>query len=279
MSCVIHVLQQAESLLLERGIDSPRLSSQLLLAKVLHLSRLDLLLAKEQPLSSAQLQSFNSLLDRRLKGEPVAYLLGTKEFFGLQFLVDSRVLIPRPETEEMIEHLQKLLPPEASFVFADLGTGSGALAVTLASLFPRCCGLAVDISLNALDVARANALLHDTSSRLLFVNTDFLTSFTQESLDLIVTNPPYITEDEYATLSPEVSGFEPRLALVSGPDGLECLRRIELRARAVLKPGGYLFAEIGWLQGPGSRDLFHSWTECTVLHDLSGKDRILCARK
>ena len=279
MSCVIHALQQAESLLLERGIDSPRLSSQLLLAKVLHLSRLDLLLAKERILSSAQLTSFKRLLDRRLAGEPVAYLLGMKEFFGLQFQVDSRVLIPRPETEEMIEHLQRQLDHDASFVFADLGTGSGALAVTIARFFPHSRGLAVDISPEALEVARANARLHDVASRLLFVNTDFLTPFLPGTLDLIVTNPPYVTEDEYATLSPEVSGFEPRLALVSGPDGLECLRTIEGSARAVLQPGGHLFAEIGWLQGPGARDLFRSWTACTVLQDLSGKDRILCARK
>ena len=279
MPSVIQILQQAESLLLERRVDSPRLSAQLLLANVLHLSRLDLLFAKDQILSSAQVQSFNCLLDRRLTGEPVAYLLGTKEFFGLSFSVDSRVLIPRPETEEMIEHLQKLFATDTSFSFADLGTGSGALAVTIASLFPRSRGLAIDISLEALDVARTNALQHNAASRLLFVNADFLAPFKSETLDLIVTNPPYVTEDEYAALSHEVAGFEPRLALVSGPKGLECLQSIERCARMVLKPGGRFFAEIGYLQGPDARELFCSWSACTVLRDLSGKERIVSAVK
>ncbi len=277
MCRALHVLHKAELLLEDKGIDSPRLSAQLLLAHVLDLSRLDLLLAMDTQVSPDQLRRFEALIKRRRAGEPVAYLLGTKEFFGLDFSVDSHVLIPRPETEEMIEHLQELFPADASFVFADLGTGSGVLAVTLATLFPRSRGLAVDISSSALDVARANACAHAVTSRLLFLHADFLAPFRSGTLDLIVTNPPYVTENEYAALSHEVAAFEPRQALVSGPQGLECLQAIESRARTVLKSGGILLAEIGWLQGADAQELFHSWAHTAILQDLSGRDRILSA--
>ena len=277
MSQALHVLQKAESLLQDAGIDSPRLSAQLLLAHVLTLSRLDLLLAMDTIVPPDRLRVFDDLIERRRLGEPVAYLLGTKEFFGLDFSVDASVLIPRPETEEMIEHLQGIFSPDASFVFADLGTGSGVLAVTLATLFPRSSGLAVDISSAALGVARANAGAHNTSPRLLCMQADFLTPFRSASLDLIVTNPPYVTEEEYAALSHEVAGFEPRQALVSGPQGLECLQAIESCARTVLKPGGVFLAEIGWLQGADARALFGSWAQCSIVKDLSGKDRIVSA--
>ncbi|GAU08390.1 peptide chain release factor N(5)-glutamine methyltransferase [Desulfoplanes formicivorans] len=277
MPHVLEILRQAEALLAHHAVDSPRLSAQILLAKVLGLSRLDLMLEPLQEVSSLQRKVFDRLVTRRSRGEPVAYLVGHKEFYGLDFMVDHRVLIPRPETEELVEHLHTTLDPDAAFVFADVGTGSGALAVTLAHLFPRARGVAVDIDAGALDVARHNARKHGVLERLMMVRGDLATSLLPLSLDLVVTNPPYVSDAEYADLSREVAEFEPQKALVAGPDGMDCLRRIEAQARTVLKPQGSLWAEMGWKQGGLVSRLFGNWAECTVYKDLGGRDRFVHA--
>jgi release factor glutamine methyltransferase len=277
MPNVLEVLHQAEMMLGRCAVDSPRLSAQILLAKVLGISRLDLLLAPSQKVTPHQLETFDQLIARRSRGEPVAYLVGHKEFYGLDFSVDHRVLIPRPETEEMVEHIQKTLDPALSFVFADVGTGSGVLAVTLAHLFPRARGVAVDIDAGALAVARHNARKNRVLDRLQMVRGDLAAPFSSSCLDVLVTNPPYVTEAEYDRLSPEVARFEPRKALVAGPQGMDCLRCIERQARTVLRPGGVLWAEMGWKQGDMVRKLFASWMTCTVLRDLGGRERFVHA--
>lgn len=277
MPNVLEVLHQAEMMLGRCAVDSPRLSAQILLAKVLGISRLDLLLEPLQEVSSHQRKVFDRLVTRRSRGEPVAYLVGHKEFYGLDFSVDHRVLIPRPETEELVEHLLTTLDPDAAFVFADVGTGSGVLAVTLAHLFPRARGVAVDIDAGALAVARHNARKNKVLDRLLLVRADLATPFVPAGLDVLVTNPPYVTEAEYAQLSPEVAMFEPQKALVAGPDGMDCLRRIEAQGRAALRPGGVLWAEMGWKQGGLVSRLFGNWAECTVYRDLGGRDRFVRA--
>jgi release factor glutamine methyltransferase len=278
MSTVLELLRQAETLLSHHRVDAPRLSAQILLAKVLGISRLDLLLDPTRHVDLRERQAFDVLLERRASGEPVAYLVGSKEFYGLEFQVDSRVLIPRPETEELVEHICREFRATDRLLFADLGTGSGILAVTLAHMLPLARGVAVDIEPGALEIARANALRHGVADRLLMVRGDFLTPFSRSCLDLVVSNPPYVTEAEYAALSPEVAGFEPRLALVAGKDGLDCLRVIEREARRVLRPGGNLWAEIGWMQGKESSELFADWSACRIVKDLGSRDRFVHAR-
>jgi release factor glutamine methyltransferase len=278
MPNVLEILRQAETLLFKNNVDSPRLSAQILLAKVLGISRLELLLDPSRSVEQRDRQAFDLLLDRRAAKEPVAYLVGSKEFYGLDFQVDRRVLIPRPETEEMIEHVCKEFDTRSHFVFADLGTGSGVLAVTLAHLFPQAGGVAVDIASGALQVARLNALRHGVAGRLLMIQGDFLTPFPPSCLDLVVSNPPYVTEEEYAALSTEVAGFEPQRALVAGKEGLDCLRPIEIEARKTLKPGGTLWAEIGWMQGELVRKFFENWSTCQIVKDLGGRDRFVHAR-
>jgi release factor glutamine methyltransferase len=145
-------------------------------------------------------------------------------------------------------------------------------------MLPLARGVAVDIEPGALEIARANALRHGVADRLLMVRGDFLTPFSRSCLDLVVSNPPYVTEAEYAALSPEVAGFEPRLALVAGKDGLDCLRVIEREARRVLRPGGNLWAEIGWMQGKESSELFADWSACRIVKDLGSRDRFVHAR-
>jgi release factor glutamine methyltransferase len=278
MSTVLEILYQAERLLAKHDVDSPRLSAQILLAKVLGVSRLDLMLGSSGTVPTRACQAFNDLIERRATHEPVAYLVGSKEFYGLDFQVDSRVLIPRPETEELVEHVCREFATTDSLAFADLGTGSGILAVTLTHLFPQARCVAVDIESGALEIARSNAFRHGVASRLLMVQADFLTPFTSSCLDFVVSNPPYVTEAEYAVLSSDVAGFEPRRALVGGRDGLDCLRSIEGEARRVLKPGGTLWAEIGWMQGERVGKLFENWSACRIVKDLGGRDRFVHAR-
>lgn len=274
----------AEKELSSAGVDSPRLCAELLAAQAFGLSRLGLIMrAKDKP-SDEQQEAFRALVSRRAKGEPAAYILGEREFFGLPFAVTPAVLIPRPETECIVEEAMRLFPKDAPIRFADFGTGSGALAVTLAHEFPASHGLAVDLSGHALEVARKNARTNAVEDRLEFSCADF-TALQLEpgSLDLIVSNPPYVTEAEYAQLSHEVRGFEPREALVSPDEGLAHLRGLLPVAARALKPGGWLLCEHGSAQGPVALALAQGsgldLDSAETLRDYAGLDRILKLRK
>lgn len=261
-------------------VDSPRLCAELLAGLAFDLSRLELLVrAKDQPGAEA-FARFVSLVDRRAAGEPVAYLLGQKEFFSLNFRLTPDVLIPRPETEHIIEEVQRLFAADAALRFADFGTGSGVLAVTLAHEFRAASGLAVDLSGPALELARRNARTHAVEERLEFCCADFTRlALPPGSLDLVVANPPYVTEAEYAELSPEVRDFEPQTALVSPEEGLWHIRMLLPVAWHALRPGGALLCELG--SGQGLAALKLAQKECSgaaqalILKDYAGLDRIL----
>lgn len=277
------VLAKAEEWLSARAVDGPRLSAQLLLAHALKKDRLALLLDADRPLSEAELAPFRDLVRRRGAGEPVAYILGEWEFYGLPFAVCPDVLVPRPETEGIVDAARAAFPADASLVFADLGTGSGCLAVALADQFPGARGTAVDISEKALAVARANAARNGVAGRVAFLRADFadLAGLEAGTCDLVVSNPPYVTEAEYAGLSREVAGFEPRGALVSGADGLNAVRALLPQARRLLRPGGLLLVEIGYQQGEAARALTEAagFSEVRVLRDLAGHQRIVKASR
>jgi len=265
-------------------VDSPRLSAELLAAKAFGLSRLGLIMQAKDQVEPARLDAFRALVARRGTGEPVAYLLGEKEFFGLAFRVTPDVLIPRPETEGIVEEVQRLFPTEVGLRFADFGTGSGALAVTLAHEFPAAHGLAIDLSSQALRVARQNAATHNVLSRLIFLNADFTRLVLKlSSLDLVVSNPPYVTEDEYCLLSPEVRTFEPQAALVSPEAGLWHLGGLLPVARHALRPGGVLLCELGSGQGAAALELVlncgQGFENARILKDYAGLDRILAAQR
>lgn len=265
-------------------VDSPRLCAELLAAKAFGFSRLGLIVHhKDQP-DEASCRTLKALISRRAAGEPAAYILGEKEFFSLAFCVTSHVLIPRPETECIVEEAQRLFAPQAALRFADLGTGSGALAVTIAHEFSQARGLAVDLSPQALSVAKQNAHTHGVEDRLEFFHADFTTlSLAPDSLDLVVANPPYVTESEYLELSPEVREFEPLTALVSPEQGLWHIRGLLPVAAQALRPGGVLLCELGCDQGAAAlalaKDLCHEFSEITILKDYAGLDRILKAVK
>jgi release factor glutamine methyltransferase len=266
------------------GVDAPRLSAELLAAKALGTTRLGLIMRAKDWFGAEALAVFLALVARRAKGEPVAYLLGEKEFYGLSFRVTPDVLIPRPETECLVEEAQRLFAADAALRFADFGTGSGALAVALAHVFPRARGLAVDLSPEALEVARGNARSNGVEDRLEFRCADFTRlELEPASLDLVVSNPPYVTEAEYAGLSREVREFEPATALVSPDQGLAHIRGLAPVAARALKPGGTLLCEFGSGQGRAVLELFQGLGQLfsfpVVLRDYAGLDRVLRAER
>jgi len=280
---VREILAKSEAYLTGKGVDSPRLSARLLVARALDMDTVGLFLSLDRPLTEQELAAARDLVRRRGNGEPVAYILGEKEFYGLGFTVTPEVLIPRPETELIIDLVEKMFSHSPDIVFADLGAGSGALAVTLTRRLAGAEGAAVDISPGALAVARENAVRHGVKDRLLFVRGDFAQAFKSGSLDLVVSNPPYVSEAEYAGISREITRYEPRAALVPGRSGLEAYERIVPSARSALKPGGVLIMEIGCAQVQAVTRILKAdssrWREITVHKDLAGRDRAVCATK
>ena len=284
-----HILAKTETYFREKNLDSPRLSAQLILGKGLGVDRMGLFLNLDRPMLPTELDALRPLVARRGRGEPVAYIIGEREFFSMAFTVDSNVLIPRPETEHIVEEALRAFPREAELVFADLGTGSGCLAVTIAAQFPAARGVALDVSPGALAVARANAAKHNVEARLEFVQGTFTDLPVQPcGYTLIVSNPPYVSEAEYGELSPEVAAFEPRGALVPdtgapGAGGLEAYPEVARVARDRLAPGGVLILEIGWKQGQAVKELLESpefgFEGVGVLKDLAGLDRVVIGRK
>ena len=229
---------------LEAASPTPVLDAQLLLGHVLGKPRSFLLAWPEHEPEIAQVRRFLELLERRCHGEPVAYLTGRREFWAYEFEVEPAVLIPRPETELLVERALARIPATAAWRLADTGTGSGALAVTLKLERPRCTVLATDRSFAALRLAQRNA--RRLGARIACIQADWLAPIASASLDLIVSNPPYIPAGD-PHLQEEIR-FEPRQALVAGSDGLDAYRRLIPQARRVLRPGGWLLLEHGFNQ-------------------------------
>lgn len=262
----------------KRGSSSPRLDAELLLGKVTGLSRVQMVIDPERPLQKAELASYKALHQRRRAGEPVAYLLGVREFYGRPFRVDPRVLIPRPDTETLVEvALARTRAVSLCARVLDLCTGSGCVAVSLARERPTTRVLGVDISEGALAVACENAL------RLGAVNAGFLRSDLFAALppaarfDLITANPPYIPDPEIPELQPDIRDYEPRVALSGGTDGLDLVRRIVTDAPGRLEPGGVLAMEVGAGQAPAVAALFEhaGLQEVTRTRDLGGHERVV----
>ncbi len=286
------VLEQSAQLV-KSGTDSPRLCVEVLVASVLGFERNELLkrliIEPDSRITETQIQAVQTLLHRRAKGEPLAYILGKKEFYGRDFMVNKHTLVPRPETELLVE-TATLCAKQAEAqgqpkLFADLGTGSGCIAISLGLGLPSWIGCGLDLSFEALQVARENAQRLDASN-VNFVCADFTTPlFLPASLSLIVANPPYISTEEYLSLSHEVRDFEPATALVpkayeaSTKTGLEDIASIIERASVALCQQGWLFVEMGCTQGADVLALCDSeiWEAC-IIKDLAGHDRILQAR-
>ncbi|MBI3414548.1 MAG: peptide chain release factor N(5)-glutamine methyltransferase [Verrucomicrobia bacterium] len=283
---VLETIQRSAEFLAKKGVDSPRLQVESLLAHVLRLPRLNLYLNFERELTSAELEIVRGFVKRRGAREPLQHIVGSTSFCGFEIAVDPNVLIPRPETELLAERAWSFLnflstgrnQPTEPLAALDFGTGSGCLAVALALKCACARIVALDISFAALAVARANAKrLHATVEFLESDGFDALPS--GELFDLIVANPPYIPSAEIAVLDPEVCKFDPRLALDGGADGLDFYRRLAREAAGFLKPTGRLMLELGDEQAASASDLLdaHNWVVEAVERDYAGRERILVA--
>jgi release factor glutamine methyltransferase len=271
------------------GVPSASLAAELLLMHVLKRDRAWLYAHPEHALDTKQTARFACLIRQRAAGRPVQYLTGKQEFWGLEFEVNPNVLIPRPETEHVVEvALARLGGRHAdSLDIADVGTGSGCLAVALAHELPHAHIVATDISSAALEVARRNAARHGVAERIEFRRMNWLQSYLANAapiearFDLIVCNPPYIGLAEAAGLPREVREHEPRKALFSGPDGVEAYPPLMAQAAALLRTGGWLVVELGHTGAPRVRPLLETpfWSHTAVERDLAGIERVLSARR
>jgi release factor glutamine methyltransferase len=228
-------------------------------------------------LSANEAEQFETLLKRRLASEPVQYLTGTQEFFGLLFEVSPDVLIPRPETEHLVEAVLERFERDAHPRIVDVGTGSGAIAVAIAHALPRSRVTAVDLYPAALEIARRNAERHGVIDRVTLLQSDLLAAAGSTEFDVVVSNPPYIADAE--VLEPQVANYEPRSALYAGPTGLEIYQRLIPQAHRVLKKEGWLMMEIGYGQEAALGAMLGGWSEVSFLPDLQGIARVVQAQK
>ena len=280
---MLEAIQRSAEFLARKGVEAPRLQTELLLAHVLHLPRMQLYLDFDRTLTTPETDALRELVRRRGLREPLQHIVGSTSFCGLELTVNASVLIPRPETELLAEagwgFLATLAPGQCHAL--DLGTGSGCLAIALAVKCPAVQVVATDLSAAALAVAQANAARHGVAERIQFHAGDgFAAVPAATRFDLLVSNPPYIPTAELATLQPEVRDHDPRAALDGGADGLEFYRRIAADAGAFLKPGGKAMVEFGDGQAPAIEALFAgpNWIVEAIQPDYNQRLRFLVAR-
>jgi release factor glutamine methyltransferase len=280
MLTVLEIIKRTTEFFAGKGIESPRLNAELIIGHALARKRMQLYLEFERPLTEAELEIIRPLVRRRAQHEPVQYILGETEFYGLKLKVDRRVLIPRPETEHLVEQVQAACTTPPARIL-DLGTGSGAIALALALAFPAAEITATDTSEDALALARDNAGLCGLAERVTFVNSDWFAQIAAPPFELIVSNPPYLTAVETAETAPEVRNFEPVQALTSGDDGVADLARIIADAPRFLAGGGLLALETGIAQHERLLGLLGAagFLRTESRRDLTGRDRFVLAWK
>lgn len=287
MTTIREAIEQATHSLILANQDNARLDAQVLLSSVLHVERSYLYTYPDQVLTSEQNQLFRGLIERRSQDEPVAYLIGHKEFYGLDFLVDKRVLIPRPETELLadatLKACRKMLATGQMPVIADIGTGSGIIPVTLAVLEPRLPYVyACDLSSDALDVASENCHLHHVEDRIRLLQGDLLEPL-PERVDVVTANLPYVGTDELEDIPLDVKAYEPYIALFSGPRGLDLILRFfqSMQQSQKLKAGAAILLEIGYRQTDALTSILRDTlpqATVTFTKDLAGWNRVLQVR-
>lgn len=283
------LLEVTSNYLREKGVDSPRLSAEVLLALQLKVDRVKLYLNFDQPLHEREIAAYRELIKRRLNREPIQYITGIQEFWSLDFSVGPQVLIPRPESELLMEQIVSLrdedrLTKSRNLRILDLGTGSGILAIVIAREFTGASVWASDVSAEALALARINARKHGVEERIEFLLSDMWQGLLDSSLvfDVIVSNPPYIPSDNISSLAPEVRDHEPRLALDGGEQGMLFIKEIIKEAPEYLNAGGWMLLEMGPEQtalAMALMDKNDDYVEKRLIKDYSGHDRVVMAQK
>jgi release factor glutamine methyltransferase len=277
---LVEVLQKSAALFKQKGIDSPRLDAELIVGDVLGLDRVALYLQHDRPLGESEVDRIRELVRRRARREPLAYVLGHREFWSLDLVVRPGVLVPRPDTETLVEAALALVPEGERFYVADVGTGSGAVALAIAKERPEVRVFATDLSDEALRVAKENATRLDLADRVAVLKGAFLDPIpTDRPIDLVVSNPPYVPSADIAALMPDVRDHEPRLALDGGPDGLDVIRALITAASARARRAVAL--EVGQGQAPAVADLLSNagFRDVAMYKDLAGIDRVVTGRR
>jgi release factor glutamine methyltransferase len=284
---ILKLLEWTTSYFKSREVESPRTSAEILLAHALHLNRIDLYLRYDQPLCNNELERYKALIKRRARREPVAYIMGAKEFWSMELAVTPDVLIPRPETESLVETALGVLAGDLLMAprrILDLGTGCGAIALALASRQPQHLFFASDLSKAATRIAKQNAKRHGLDDRIHFFVGDWMEPLLEKSqlFDLIISNPPYVPSGGIPELQPEIYKYEPLSALDGEEDGLGCLRKIIGAAHRLLKPRGSLVLEIGHDQKAAVQRVIErcgKYDTVVFSKDYSGMDRVARMRK
>ncbi|MGE5351791.1 MAG: peptide chain release factor N(5)-glutamine methyltransferase [Acidobacteriota bacterium] len=267
----------------KKGIEAPRPNAEILLAHILKCKRLDLYLAFDKPLKDEEVLKYREYLKRRSQNEPLQYILGDVEFYGMPFKVNPSVLIPRQETEILIEVIINNLDKNKPMNFLDVGTGTGIIPITLAPHFPASSFVSIDINENALTLAEENAELNHVEGRVEFVKGDILDNNLTfgKNFDVIVSNPPYVSIEEYKTLQPEITKYEPKEAVTDNSDGYTFYKTISSRAIGMLNDGGKLFFEVG--QGQSETVAGHmkncGFTNVSVKKDYLNIERVVYGEK
>jgi len=274
------ILNKASNELQLKNLKSPKLDSELILAKILNVCREEILLNLNKKIDKSDLNKFNYYLNMRINHKPIAHIVNFKYFWKYKFFVDKNVLIPRPETELMVEKILEVLSVSSNKNILDIGTGSGCIAISLIKERPDCRITAIDTSKKAIKVAKKNAEMHQVGKKLKFINID-VDKYFSNKYDYIISNPPYIKDSELFSLDKDVKLNEPKLALSGGSSGLEIFFKIINKCRVLLKNNGKLFLEIGHKQGKElSKYLnLNGFNQTKIYKDISGKDRCLVSTK
>ncbi|HLJ30455.1 MAG TPA: peptide chain release factor N(5)-glutamine methyltransferase [Candidatus Angelobacter sp.] len=289
-SALMHLKQAVDAayeLFLKKDVPSPRLNAELLLMFALDCDRAYLYAHPERPLTAEEQSQYDAVAQERARGCPTQYITGHQEFWGLDLIVSPAVLIPRPETEHVVEtvlELTKQRDPHERLTLIDVGTGSGCIALALATELPLAEIHACDISEEALEIARINAarLLLDNGglgNRIQFRRSDLLSIYAGAQFDFVISNPPYVGESEADKVQRQVREFEPKVAVFSGQEGVDVYKELIPQAHEALHPGGWLVMEIGFSMEEKIRALLAGWTEVQITADLQGIPRVVAARK
>ncbi len=273
---IFNTLKQATEFLTSHNITEAQLDAEVLLCGVLKITRSKLPTIRQETILQEQIQQYQKFLDRRITGEPVDYILENSEFMGLKFKVNSNVLIPRPETELIVEQANKFIKENNSKTILDLCTGSGAIAVSVA-YYNNVKVFASDISKKALEVAKNNAITNNVSNKIEFIESNMFDNIIDKKFDIIISNPPYVTEKEYEGLEKELF-FEPKTAFLAGEDGLDFYKIIAKKVSQYLNPKGILLLELNANISLQIADLFSDFLFVKIIKDYSNLDRILIAQ-
>jgi release factor glutamine methyltransferase len=279
MITVLESINLSTQYLNQKGIESPRTNAELLLADILNCKRLDLYLSFERPLSEDEVQKYREHIKRRGNFEPLQYIIGKVEFYGLEFKVNPSVLIPRPETELVVENILNQFQKEEEWIILDIGSGSGNIAIALAVNLPSSKIVSTDVSEEALQVAKENSERHKVAARIKFVKHNILKNDLSNfpMFDIVVSNPPYVSKESYLTLQKEIKNFEPAIAVTDEDDGYTFYREISAKASVKLKENGKLFFEVAQGQSEEVVEIMkkNNFKNIGIIKDYQNIDRII----